>query len=114
MATIQIPTRTDLGLYRMQVDLDGETFIFDFQFNEREGAWYFDIADEAGNPIRSGIKVVTGFPLTRLIRDLRWRGGVLVAVDTTGQSREAVIDTLGSEVVLTYVEAADAPAMERV
>ena len=111
MATIQIPTRTDLGLYRMEVDLEGETFRLDFQFNEREGAWYFDLADEAGNPIRSGLKVVTGFPLTRLIRDLRRPKGELVAVDTTGQSREAVLDTLGSEVVLTYVDAADAATL---
>ena len=109
MATIQIPTRIDLGIYRMQVDLDGETFTLDFQFNEREGAWYFDLADEARSPIRSGIKVVTGFSLTRLIRDLRRPKGEMVAVDTTGQRREALLDTLGSEVVLTYVEAVDVP-----
>jgi hypothetical protein len=109
MATVQLPTRTDLGLYRMEVDLDGATFQFAFRFNEREGFWYFDLADADGEPIKSGVKVVTGFPLARLVRDLRRPPGEFTAVDTADTDREAGLEDLGDEVVLNYTEAADLP-----
>jgi hypothetical protein len=110
VATVQIPTRIDLGIYRMTVDLDGVSFVLRFVFNEREGFWYFDLADANDLPIRSGIKVVTGFSLTRLIRDLRRPPGEITVVDTTGQDREAELENLGDEILMNYTEAADVPA----
>lgn len=110
MATVILPTRTDLAVYTTEIDLDGETFIFDFQFNARDGFWYFDLSDALGVPIRSGVKVVTGFSLTRLIRDIRRPPGEMLTVDPTDRDREAGLEDLGEEILLTYVEEADVEA----
>lgn len=109
MATQTLPTRDDLAIYSFSIDLDGETFNFDFQFNRREGFWYFDLSDATGVPIRSGVKVVTEYSLLFRLRDLRRPAGELVTTDPTGQDREAELETLGTEVLLTYIEAADLP-----
>lgn len=107
MATLVLPTRTDDAIYRMKVDLEGETYTLDFQFNSREGAWYFDLLDDDEVVIRSGIKVVTGFPLLRLIHDSRRPAGEMLAEDSSGTDAEAGLKDLGGDVLLVYAEAAD-------
>lgn len=110
MATLQIPTRTDLAIYSISVDLEGETFKLDFQFNEREGFWYFDLMDVDEVLIRAGVKVVTGWSLTRLISDARRPPGEITIIDTADLDREAGIEDLGTEVLMLYAEAEDVAA----
>lgn len=104
MATLRLPTRTDLVYYDMTVDLDGVTYLMTFRFNARDGFWYMDIADIEGAPIRTGIRIVLGADFLRLVRDIRKPPGLMAAVDTTGQGNEAGLEGLGRAVRMLYVE----------
>ena len=109
MATRIIPTRSDLGAYFFQIELDRIVFTLRFQFNDREGFWYFDLIGADAQVIRGSIKVVSNFPLLRLITDLARPPGEIIALDTTGQGIEATLESLGSEVLLAYEDAATVP-----
>lgn len=106
MATLRMPSRTDLAYYDMTVDLDGVTYAMTFRFNGRDGYWYMDIADIDGVPIRSGIRVVLGADFLRLLRDQRTPPGLMAALDGTGRGLEAGLEDLGRSVLLLYVESA--------
>lgn len=107
MATVIVPTKTDLAIYREQVDLEGVTYTLDFQYNSREGAWYFDLLDAEGTAIRPGVKVVVGVPLLRLVQGAARPAGEMLALDQSGEDEEAGLEDLGDRVLLTYAEAAD-------
>lgn len=109
MATLTVPTRTDLGAYTFQVELDGAVYRFSFQFNDREGFWYLSIADESGIPIRSGIKVVVNWPLFARAVEEAAPPGSLFAIDTTDQDLEPGLADLGEAVLLTYIEEESLP-----
>ncbi|GAH17648.1 unnamed protein product, partial [marine sediment metagenome] len=59
-----------VGAFSFTVDLEGVDFQFDFQYNDRESAWYFDLLDADANMLRAGIKCVINFPLLRLYQGL--------------------------------------------
>lgn len=110
MATLRLPTRTDLVDYDMTVDLDGVTYLMTFRFNASDGYWYMGLADIDGAPIRTGIRIVLGADFLRLVRDIRKPPGLMAAVDTTGQSIEAGLEDLGRAVRMLYVESASLEA----
>lgn len=105
MATVIIPTSTELALYFQNVELDATVFQLVFRFNDREGFWYLDINDVEGNRIRSGIKLVVAFPLLRLIAQTPRPEGEMVVVDTTSSDAEAGLNDLGGTSLLAYEEA---------
>jgi hypothetical protein len=101
---VEIPCRTDLPHYDLQVQLSGATYTLAFRWNVRESSWYFDLLTEDGDPIFCGSKVVIGFPLATLTRDARRPPGVFLAFDTAGHDEPPALEDLGSRVVLTYYE----------
>jgi len=104
-----VPTRTDLATYEFTIELDAAIYRFRFQFNERDQSWFFDLLDEDGNPFRQGKKVVTNFPLFRLLATEGRPPGELYAVDTTGQNIRAGLEDLGSQVILVYYPEGEVP-----
>jgi len=109
MATRIIPTRGDIGAYFFQVELDKKVFGLAFQFNAREGNWYFDLQDALGNRIRSGVKVVSGFPFLQRVTNLNRPPGEVIAIDTTGNDLDPDLADLGSKVLLAYEEEVSLP-----
>ena len=104
MATLSLPTPADLGAFFYRVSLDLGAFTLDFQLNEREDAWYFDVIDDAGNPIREGVKVVTGWDLLlRVALDGRPTGR-FIAIDTELLDRDPTAENFGGTVKLLYEE----------
>lgn len=112
MATIEkIPTSTlsTDSHYEQRISLDGQDFIFTFQYNQREEKWYFDLADQNEEQIVSGLKIVPGLDFLRCVTDLRKPPGVLVAIDlpATGQTLQPSFDPkiteLGDRVRLYYI-----------
>lgn len=100
-----MPTRIDLGIYTMSVDLDDVTFQFRFTFNGRERFWYMDISDNNASPIQSGIKIVSDFIPMRLEVDIRRPLGSFTTVNlTTDPYFEAGLQDLGKSVLLLYSE----------
>lgn len=83
--------------------LDGVHYGFDFNWNDRDQAWYFDVSDGAGNLIQAGIKLVLGAYLGRAMRVPPFSTGVFVAVDTSGEQKDAGIDDLGARIQLYYI-----------
>lgn len=108
--SVIIPTSTDLATYTMSVELESIVFGFRFQFNNRDQSWFFDLLDSEALPIRQGIKVVTNFPLLRLIAREDRPPGELYAIDTTGADRRAGLEDLGDELSFVYFEESELPA----
>ena len=106
---IPIQNAAELGALFFTVDLDGVTFEANFQFNSREGFWYFDIQDLEGNIIRSGVKVISNWPVIRLdVSQLR-PAGELLFVDTRSDRGNPGLADLGANTFFAYVPEADLP-----
>ena len=106
MAEYQIPIENagELGAFFFSVDLSGVTYQFNFQFNSREGFWYFDLLDVDGNMLRSGVKCVVNFPLLlRWVEAERPEGYILV-LDTREDSADPGLADLGVSGQLFYSE----------
>ena len=105
MATQIVPIDPTLPWQEFSVQLDNETFTFEFRWNGRAGMWFLSISDSTGN--LANVRVALGPPLLYRYRDDRLPRGVLIAIDTSGQDQDALADDLGSRVKLAYIPAAD-------
>lgn len=105
MATLVIPTRTDLTAYSQETVLNGETFTLSFQFNDREQTWYIDVITQGGDIVREGIKVVSNWVLMRLAVDASAPSGYISTVDSRVTPAPAGESDLGDSVLLTFEEA---------
>ena len=104
-----VPTRTDIATYEFSIELELLVYRFRMQFNGRDQSWFFDLLDEEGNPFRQGKKVVTNFPLLRLLSAEGRPPGELYAIDTTGENIRAGLEDLGSQVILVYFPEVEVP-----
>lgn len=91
--------------FTQRVALDGRDYLFDGDWNQREGRWYLSMSDETGDPIVMGKAVVTGYDLLRLVRDARRPLGRLYAIDHEGTGHEPGLDDPGLRVELVYADA---------
>jgi hypothetical protein len=67
---------------RMTLNLGGSIYQLRFGFaNEAEGGWFMDIADSLGNPMVTGIPLVTGADLLAQYRYLGIPGRLWVTTD---------------------------------
>lgn len=107
MAVLEIFIDETSVPFSEQVELEGEVFTLNFQFNDRDQAWYFDIEDFTGVPIRSGVKIVSDFPLTRLLASQERPAGEFIGTTTTVDDRDPLEEDLGSRVLFTYVESTE-------
>lgn len=109
-----LPLRPSVPFDSFDCVLAGVPYGIDVHWNGREGAWYMDIIDAQGDAIRHGIKIVLGAFLGRRCVDPRFPAGLLIAVDTSGENRDAGFDDLGAPsnggrvhvVFYTFAEAA--------
>ena len=106
MATTEIPTFTDTGNYLISIELDGTVYVLLFLYNARDRHWYLDIESEDGAKLRTGIKLVTGFPLIWDWRAQDRPPGELIMIDPSGAGREAGYAAIGRDVFLTYLDQA--------
>jgi hypothetical protein len=102
-----VPVRQDLIEWVQRTRLDGLLYVLRFKWNARDQSWIVDILDESEAPIRTGIKIVEGFPLLRTIAVAGRPPGELAAIDPTGRDMEAAQETLGVDVLLAYLDAAE-------
>ena len=109
MSTLVLPTLSDGTTdYRFSTTLDGSTYQFQFDFNGRDGFWYFMLLDANGVQLCAR-KVVVGFPLIARFSNTALPPGSIYAVDTSGQQAEAGLTDLGTRVLLLYFPWADLP-----
>jgi len=104
---IVIPTDATAASYSEVVTLGGSDFNLTFNWNEREGFWYMDIADAASEPILSGLKIVADWDLTSRFTDSRLPDGRIITIDQTGGGADPGRDDLGGRVLLIFVETSE-------
>jgi hypothetical protein len=64
MATLDLPTFSDVDSWSYPVPLDGTTYTLRCAFNERDGRWYAGLWDEDNEvPILAGVALAPDFPL---------------------------------------------------
>jgi hypothetical protein len=85
--------------------LERVEYLLEFWWNERESAWYFRLADSAGDDLRL-CKLTLDWPLLRGLVDDRRPPGELIATDTLGTGAPAGLQDLGQRVIVRYIEAA--------
>jgi hypothetical protein len=103
MAILEIPTRTDLSVYGLTVDLDDVIFSLRFTFNVRSNHWYMDVYDIDGSPLREGVKLVSNWPLlTAWMARGRPEGEFIAANPSSDDDPDR--DTIGTSSVLVYDE----------
>jgi len=104
MSTIVLPVTAEAPFYDLEVTLEGATYRLELRWNERAQAWFLALYDAAGDVLAAGRAVALGADLRGRSADARLPPGILLAVDTSGENRDAGRDDLGERVKLLYVE----------
>ena len=108
MATLVLPIRSDYKAYDFQVDLEGIIYTLDFGFNTRSSRWYMSIYDQAKENLLIGdIPVLINIPLHDQYIDENLPPGRFIALDETGNNKEATVDNFGTDIKLFYQESGD-------
>jgi hypothetical protein len=100
---LRIPVRTDLDHHTVDVDLEGVTYNLELIYNTRAGAWFLSVNTDAGEPITTSIRLVSGFPLLGGLRDLRRPRGDFVIVDNENKGADPTRASLGQRHQLIYL-----------
>jgi hypothetical protein len=104
MTSVTIPTSAVETDYQFSITLGVNVFQLRIYWNTRVGAWYHDLLDSGGAPIRTGIKIVVGIPLWRKIATTGRPVGELMAIDSAGTDIDPGLTDLGNRVQLVYTE----------
>jgi len=105
MAVHELQTQA-VPFYEITVPLQGQSYKFEFRYNQREGRWYFSMSLN-GDDLVSGVKVVCRVNLLYRAADTRLPPGVLMALSQEGgDSSPPGLEELGvgRRVTLTYFE----------
>lgn len=106
-------TSTDPN-YEVTTSINNATYILGVRWNDRDGAWYLDVFQADRTPIFRGVKIVLGTYLGRGFNHPLVRDGALVAIDTSGARRDAVVDDLGTRVIVAWIPVGEIAAMMNV
>jgi hypothetical protein len=109
MAIHELPTFED-PFYTITMTLDGQPYVFDFRFNQREESWYVSISLEDGTELTKGIKILCGVDLLWRCVDHRKPPGLLTAISSAeGDKTHPRLDELGpgKRVTLFYFDKAE-------
>lgn len=105
MAIQNVPVKRDASSWTQRMTLDGISYILDFAWNGRDGAWYLGLLDAAGNPLMLGRKIVSNRPLLKRLRFTPGLpAGELFANDPTATVDYPGYNDLGKTVKLLYFE----------
>jgi|SRR5581483_1588300 len=104
MSTLVIPTFDD-PFYTQTTVLEGVSYVLTFKYNQRENAWYFDIAQADATPIISGVKIICNRPLTRRFASISKPPGEFLAISNNGDNTLPGAGELGDgkRVTLLYL-----------
>ena len=97
-----IPFR-NLPAFKETVVLDGETFIFSFQYNTRGDYWTMDISDKNQVLLMAGLKVVLGYELIQRYGTREQPAGEIYPIDVTETIERIGRNDLPAPVEMTYI-----------
>jgi len=112
---LQLPLTPTVDSYEMEFLLDGVPVVFKFDYNERDQMHYISAYDPATPTQNDGSRdaIVAGLPILSgqsLFLTLKLDGlppGILFALDTQNDDRDAGRGELGARVRLIYVTEAE-------
>lgn len=97
--------------FTQTVELDGVSFTFAFEWNDRNEQWSFSLYDAAGVGLVYGVSLVVGIPLLNRFPNVPGLpAGGLEAIDTSDLSADPGFEDLGSRVQLMYWPVAEIPS----
>lgn len=86
-----------------QVLIEDAYYAVIWRWNERDGAWYFGLADADGERIVSGVRVVLGVNLLSAVPAGKGPDGAIVVMESGGTTAEPGLRDLGNRVQAIYV-----------
>lgn len=87
-----------------RVELDSVVYTLRLRWSERGECWHFDLSDADGDPILSGIRMVTGFPLLYRFRYLAVPPGEFWFLDLRGLGGAPTLEDMGDRFRFYYVD----------
>ena len=102
-----LPILPSVPFQSFQVELDGVLYGFEFRWNHRAEAWVMSMLDVTGAAILTGIRLCFGGPVLPISRPLTTPPGELLLVESTVGSGDPTLDSLGAQVLLLYMDAAE-------
>jgi hypothetical protein len=107
MTVYRIPTSRGAvnAHYEQRSALDGRDYLLTFQWNQREGYWYLDLADEEKQPIAMGLKLVARLPLLIRVQHARRPPGEIICVDLSVDGSDPALESWGVTHELYYYDA---------
>ncbi len=95
------------SFFSMRLVLGVATYILTFRYNARMNKWICDIADASNNNLLNGQPVNTAWPILGTYFN-RIAGalppGLLLALDMTGQGRDACLNDFGGDIQVFYYQ----------
>lgn len=104
MGYVSIPVRSDLPSYKFQIELERVIYGLSFSYNSRESRWFMDILDSMGNPLVTGIKLLTAWAIASRFQSSELPPGEFFLLDTAGENKDPTRDDLGSRILMIYRE----------
>lgn len=114
--TVAIPV-FDFASYSEQITLDGEVFLFQFDFNVRFDYWSMTISDIDLNVLIGGLRLALDYELLSQYPGRGLPPGALIAIDTTGDELDPNRENFGPEdsnVTLIYIPVEEAKEVDAV
>ncbi len=110
---IEIPLENITPRFTQEVELDGTTFVFAFEWNDRAGTWGFNLLNVERVPLITGVALRVAQPLLNRFTGIAGPLGVLEAIDTSDAGLDPGYADLGQRVKLVYTPIAEIPAALR-
>jgi hypothetical protein len=110
---IEITTNTSSEPVRdLITELDGVVFRLVLTFRERQATWYLDLYDAENTALLLGQALLPGELVLVRRQYSPWPSGILILDSPSGDfTKEVTIEGLGTDYILTYLEAADLAAV---
>lgn len=102
---LKIPIKQNAASWTQRMTLDGVSYILDFAWNGRDGAYYLSILDATGTPLIRSRKLVANRPILKRYRFVAGiPAGEIIASDPTKTIEYPGYGQLGLEVPLYYFD----------
>ncbi len=96
------------GNYSITVQLDANTYTLEFNWNDRQSAWFFNLLDVDGNPVLMGRKVVLNLPMLHEFVGSQFPTGDFLAFDSSPSGNVVPgLNDLGARVIMYYLTSDD-------
>ncbi len=99
---INIPIDGGHPNHEFSIELAGEVFLLQFQFNFRDQRWSMTVKMEDSTILVAGVVMLTNWPLLDRFKDVRLPKGTFWVIDETGLNSEPSENSFGTTHFLAF------------